>query len=308
MLEAELGPGIAEALARTAEQLREDAEAFDEMIDETIEDIVEHAEAGISVSVAALAANPAALRQRIIRHVVAGEFGASLTRAQTLEVARLVTDWPGQGPIDLPGCRARRVGGRARRFLEFSAASHPPALTLPVQRPTSRRRTLAGQTDPGRPSPPRLPYLCPSFAIRESARGSAQEAMKRRGVGQRDRTVAGGVGGTAAIGSARSARARMPGASRQAIFARLHAELRGDVIDRECLENLVQSSHHEPLVVAGIVARCRQPRLSLMRAADVQSELTQVLVTEEQIHAKLDEIAAQVGPTTRARTCCSSAC
>ncbi len=31
-----------------------------------------------------------------------------------------------------------------------------------------------------------------------------------------------------------------------------------------------------------------------MRAADIQSELTQVLVTEEQIHAKLEEIAAKV--------------
>lgn len=112
VLETELGPGIAEALSRTAAQLREDAEAFDEMIDETIEDIVEHAEAGISVSVAALAANPAALRHRIIRHVVAAEFGASLTRTQTLEVARLVTDWAGQGPIDLPGCAADRAGGR----------------------------------------------------------------------------------------------------------------------------------------------------------------------------------------------------
>lgn len=112
VLEAELGPGVAEALARTAEQLREDAAAFDDMIAETIEDIVEHAEAGISVSVPALAANPAALRHRIIRHVVAAEFGQSLTRAQTLEVARLVTDWAGQGPIDLPGCTARRVGIR----------------------------------------------------------------------------------------------------------------------------------------------------------------------------------------------------
>ncbi|HEX5729937.1 tRNA lysidine(34) synthetase TilS, partial [Microbacterium sp.] len=118
VLEAELGPGIAAALARTAAQLREDAEAFDEMIDETIEDIVEHAEAGISVSAAALAANPAALRHRILRHVVASEFGASLTRTQTLEVARLVTEWSGQGPIDLPGCRARRVGGR----IEFTAS------------------------------------------------------------------------------------------------------------------------------------------------------------------------------------------
>jgi tRNA(Ile)-lysidine synthase len=117
VLEAELGPGIAEALARTAAQLREDAEAFDEMIDETIEDIVEHVEAGISVSVGALAANPAALRHRIIRHVVASEFHESLTRSQTLEVARLVMDWSGQGPIDLPGCRARRVGGR----IEFTA-------------------------------------------------------------------------------------------------------------------------------------------------------------------------------------------
>jgi tRNA(Ile)-lysidine synthase len=112
VLEAELGPGVAEALARTAEQMREDAAAFQDMIDETIEDIVEHAEAGISVSVAALAANPAALRNRIVRHVVDSEFGVALTRAQTLEVARLATDWRGQGPIDLPGCLARRLGGR----------------------------------------------------------------------------------------------------------------------------------------------------------------------------------------------------
>ena len=123
MLEAELGPGIADALVRTAAQLREDAEAFDDMIDETIEDIVEHAEAGIAVSVAALAANPPALRHRIIRHVVASEFHVSLTRTQTLEVARLVTDWAGQGPIDLPGCRARRTGA----MIEFTGTGSDAA-------------------------------------------------------------------------------------------------------------------------------------------------------------------------------------
>ncbi|MEW2012606.1 MULTISPECIES: tRNA lysidine(34) synthetase TilS [Microbacterium] len=128
VLEAELGPGIAEALARTAAQLREDAEAFDEMIDETIEDIVEHAEAGIAVSVAALAANPPALRHRIIRHVVASEFHASLTRTQTLEVARLVTDWAGQGPIDLPGCRARRIGA----MIEFTGAEAGTGARFPA--------------------------------------------------------------------------------------------------------------------------------------------------------------------------------
>lgn len=112
VLEAEIGPGVADALARTADQLREDAEAFAELIEETIEDLVEPAEAGIAISVAALAANPAALRHRIVRHVAASEFHVSLTRAQTLEVVRLVTDWRGQGPIDLPGCAARRVGPR----------------------------------------------------------------------------------------------------------------------------------------------------------------------------------------------------
>jgi tRNA(Ile)-lysidine synthase len=117
VLEAELGPGVAEALARTAEQLREDEQAFDEQIEEFIEEICEPAEAGIAVSVAALEANPAALRQRIVRHVVASEFGVSLSRAQTLAVARLVTDWHGQGPVDLPG---GALATRAGRHLVFS--------------------------------------------------------------------------------------------------------------------------------------------------------------------------------------------
>ncbi|QAY73079.1 tRNA lysidine(34) synthetase TilS [Agromyces protaetiae] len=111
VLEQELGPGIAEALARTAEQLREDEQAFDDQIDEFIEEVCAPAEAGIAVSAGWLAANPAAIRQRVIRHVVLSEFGVSLSRVQTLEVARLVTDWHGQGPIDLPrGIRATRAG------------------------------------------------------------------------------------------------------------------------------------------------------------------------------------------------------
>src|SRR5690606_34269777 len=83
VMEAELGPGVAEALARTAELLRQDGEAFQQQIEEVIEDICEPAEAGIAVSVGALAANPAALRQRIIRLVVSSEFGTSLNWAQT---------------------------------------------------------------------------------------------------------------------------------------------------------------------------------------------------------------------------------
>jgi len=111
-LEAALGPGVAEALARTAEQLREDSETLDHLVEELGEDLVELEEAGLSLSAAALAANPPALRNRMIRHAVASEFHVSLTRAQTLEVARLATDWHGQGPVDLPGFRASRAGSR----------------------------------------------------------------------------------------------------------------------------------------------------------------------------------------------------
>ncbi len=119
VLEKELGPGIAEALARTAEQLREDNAAFDEMILEFIEEICEPADAGIAVSIAALEANPAALRQRIIRYVVRSEFGVSLSRERTLEVARLVTDWRGQKAITMPGVRVVRSAG----MLVFTADS-----------------------------------------------------------------------------------------------------------------------------------------------------------------------------------------
>jgi tRNA(Ile)-lysidine synthase len=112
VLEAELGPGVAEALARTAEQLREDTAALDGFAEEVAEDLAEHAEAGISLPVAALASNPPALRQRLIRLAVQSEFGVALTRAQTLEVARLVTDWHGQAGVDLPGVRVVRREGR----------------------------------------------------------------------------------------------------------------------------------------------------------------------------------------------------
>ncbi|MBC7724894.1 MAG: tRNA lysidine(34) synthetase TilS [Burkholderiaceae bacterium] len=122
MLERELGPGIAEALARTGDLLREDADALDHFAEEMIEELAEHAEAGISLPVAALVANPAALRQRLIRAVVLGEFHLSLSRAHTLEVARLVTDWHGQGPLDLPGVRVERRG----RLIVFSAAPAAP--------------------------------------------------------------------------------------------------------------------------------------------------------------------------------------
>lgn len=123
LLERELGPGVAEALVRTADQLREDSEALDHFAEEQAEELADHAEAGISLSVRGLDANPAALRQRLIRLAVESEFGVTLSRLQTLEVARLVTEWHGQGPVSLPGVTVVRRGG----VLHFEAVAHPAA-------------------------------------------------------------------------------------------------------------------------------------------------------------------------------------
>ena len=112
VLERELGPGVAEALARTAEQLREDDEALDGLALEWAQELVSQTEDGaVALDVRGLAADPAALRQRIIRLVVSAEFGVALTRTHTLAVAALITDWHGQGPVDLPGVRVVRQNG-----------------------------------------------------------------------------------------------------------------------------------------------------------------------------------------------------
>ncbi len=121
VLEDELGPGIAEALARTAEQSREDEAAFEQMIEEFIEEVCAPAEAGIAVEVSALAHNPAALRNRLIRYVASAEFGVSLSRTHTLAIAELVTHWKGQGPIHVPGITVTRADG----CIVFTARSSP---------------------------------------------------------------------------------------------------------------------------------------------------------------------------------------
>jgi tRNA(Ile)-lysidine synthase len=118
LLERELGPGIAEALTRTADQLREDSSALDHFAEEQAEELADHAEAGISLDVRGLLANPPALRQRLIRLAVEGEFGVTISRVHTLQVARLVTDWHGQGAVALPGVTVVRRGG----ILHFEAA------------------------------------------------------------------------------------------------------------------------------------------------------------------------------------------
>ncbi|MFZ5870459.1 MAG: tRNA lysidine(34) synthetase TilS [Actinomycetota bacterium] len=111
VLERELGPGLAAALARTAEQLREDADALNALA-EPVLDAARAADGTLDAG--PLAAAPAALRTRALRAwlLAAGAPAGSLTREHVLRVAALVTDWHGQGPVHLPGrvVVARRCG------------------------------------------------------------------------------------------------------------------------------------------------------------------------------------------------------
>lgn len=108
-LERGLGPGMAEALARTARRLRDDADLLDELATAARADL---AGAG-PFDVAALAAIPSALRTRVWRRLLveAGAPPGRLASRHTEAVDRLLTHWRGQGPLHLPGdLRVGRVG------------------------------------------------------------------------------------------------------------------------------------------------------------------------------------------------------
>ena len=125
VLEAELGPGVAAALARTADLAAEDAAALDTLAAEALQRArhsSDQASASVSLDVAVLDGLPAALRNRVIRRLAATEFGAHLGREHTDTVAALVTEWRGQGPIPVPGIRVGREAGR----LVFRAHARAP--------------------------------------------------------------------------------------------------------------------------------------------------------------------------------------
>lgn len=99
VLEEELGPGVAVALARTADQLRADVDLLDDLADERF------AVLGSPLPAEALADEPDALRRRILRlaALAAGCPGSELFHEHVLALDALVTDWHGQRWVDLPG-------------------------------------------------------------------------------------------------------------------------------------------------------------------------------------------------------------
>ena len=100
VLEEQLGPGVAQALARTAELARDDADALDEWARQTGAEL-----AGAGWPVARIAALPRAIRTRVLRGLAldSGAPATDLTSSHVADIDRLVTAWRGQGPLHLPG-------------------------------------------------------------------------------------------------------------------------------------------------------------------------------------------------------------
>lgn len=115
-LEKSLGPGVAEALARTAGMLRDDADALDDLAARAYTDL-EVREDGWNTAVRldGLAELPRAVRTRVLRMAAlkAGSPPGTLAAVHVDAVDRLVTAWRGQRHVDLPGgLRAVRRSGR----------------------------------------------------------------------------------------------------------------------------------------------------------------------------------------------------
>ena len=100
-----LGPGLVEALARTAALARADADHLDA---EALV-LMDADAAGLPVAVVEDA--PAALRGRLVRLWLAGQGVTELSFERTQAVLGLVTAWRGQAGVDVPG--GRRVVRRA---------------------------------------------------------------------------------------------------------------------------------------------------------------------------------------------------
>ncbi len=116
-LEAALGPGVAAALARTADRLREDADHLEELAAAAAESL-----GPCPLPAGDLAALPRPVRTRLWRLLVvrAGAPAGAVAFSHIEACDALVTRWHGQGPIHVPGgVTVTRSGGR----VSFTAPS-----------------------------------------------------------------------------------------------------------------------------------------------------------------------------------------
>ena len=110
VMEEQIGPGIAAALARSAALLRDDADALDAIASA---EISRHNLTDLECSELELL--PRAIRTRILRSAIyaAGAPSGSISADHIGAVEALVTSWHGQGLVSLPGgVKVERISGR----------------------------------------------------------------------------------------------------------------------------------------------------------------------------------------------------
>ncbi len=144
-LEADLGPGVVAALARSADQLREDADLLDALADDTVASLLTGE--GVLVDVARVAELPRPVRTRVWRRllVAAGAPAGQVSSRHTDACDALLTGWHGQGPLHVPGgLLVARSEGR------ISIAAPTPVEWGPDDRPgrADRRPTAQLSTAP----------------------------------------------------------------------------------------------------------------------------------------------------------------
>lgn len=108
VLDDVLGPGVVEALGRTADLAREDHHLLERLAADSIRDLVRGEELD---AVGLLHLHPA-LRGRVLRSWLLTRGVPSPSMRHVASVAALVEDWHGQRGVDLPGgLTVRRRGG-----------------------------------------------------------------------------------------------------------------------------------------------------------------------------------------------------
>jgi tRNA(Ile)-lysidine synthase len=122
LLEEVLGGGVAPAPARTAGQLREDLDALDALAAAELARL--DAAAGLRAD--GLAALPTALRRRVLRGWLRAGGVPDLQAVHLAAVDALLTEWRGQGRVDLPGgAGVVRASGRLVLLAAEDPAGHP---------------------------------------------------------------------------------------------------------------------------------------------------------------------------------------
>jgi tRNA(Ile)-lysidine synthase len=113
VMETELGPGVVEALARTADLVRADDDLLDALASERLAPYRTHLD-GSHLPISAVEGEPEPIATRMLR-LALGHIGVEgLYRSHTDAVMALVTDWHGQGPIDIPSVSVVRVDDQLR--------------------------------------------------------------------------------------------------------------------------------------------------------------------------------------------------